>query len=220
MLPILQVGDVLISPDILTEYFCCDLEACHGACCIEGEAGAPITMDEIDHLEGVLAEVWDDLSPKARGVINREGVSTVDPEGDLVTTIVGGKDCVFTCYGDFDADGNIVFPEKDSLPNGENGGRGSLCLCATEKAFREGRTSWPKPISCYLYPIREKRFSNGTVALNYHRWTVCESARKLGKAKGLHVYEFLKDPLIRRFGEAWYEELAELAAALKADGKI
>ena len=97
MLPILQVGDVLISPDILTEKFCCDLEACGGQCCVEGEAGAPVTLEEIDHLEEVLAEVWDDLSPKARAVINREGVSTIDPEGDLVTTIVNGKDCVFTC---------------------------------------------------------------------------------------------------------------------------
>lgn len=210
MLPILQVGDVLLSPDILTEYFCCDLEACGGQCCIEGEAGAPITMEEIDHLEAVLAEVWDDLSPKARKVINREGVSTIDPEGDLVTTIVNGKDCVFTCYGDFDAAGNIVFPE--------GGGKGSLCLCATEKAFREGRTSWPKPISCDLYPIREKRLSNGTVALNYHRWKVCELARKKGRELNLRVYEFLKDPLIRRFGAEWYAELEELVEALKTQG--
>lgn len=203
MLPILQVGDVLISPDILTEYFCCDLEACGGACCIEGEAGAPITMEEIDHLEGVLAEVWDDLSPKARGVINREGVSAIDPEGDLVTSIVNGKDCVFTCYGDLQLGDTLV---KD------------CCLCATEKAFREGRTSWPKPISCYLYPIREKRFSNGTVALNYHKWSVCEAARKKGRELGLPVYKFLKDPLVRRFGEAWYTELEELVEALKAQG--
>lgn len=206
MLPILQVGDVLISPDILTEYFCCDLEACGGACCIEGEAGAPITMEEIDNLEGVLAEVWDDLSPKARGVINREGVSAIDPEGDLVTSIVNGKDCVFTYYGDLD------------LPDGTH--VNDCCLCATEKAFREGRTSWPKPISCYLYPIREKRFSNGTVALNYHRWSVCEAARKKGRELGLPVYKFLKDPLIRRFGEAWYAELEELVEALKTQGLL
>lgn len=204
MLPILQVGDVLLSPDILTEYFCCDLEACGGECCIEGEAGAPITMEEIDHLEAVLAEVWDDLSPKARKVINREGVSTIDPEGDLVTTIVNGKDCVFTCYGDID------------LPDGTH--VSNCCLCATEKAFREGRTNWPKPISCYLYPIREKRLSNGTVALNYHRWKVCEQARKKGRELSLRVYEFLKDPLIRRFGADWYAELEELVEALKSQG--
>lgn len=206
MLPILQVGDVLLSPDILTEYFCCDLDACGGACCIEGEAGAPITMEEIDHLESVLGEVWDDLSPKARGVINREGVSTIDPEGDLVTTIVNGKDCVFTYYGDLD------------LPDGTH--VCDCCLCATEKAFREGRTSWPKPISCYLYPIREKRLSNGTVALNYHKWSVCAAARKKGKELGLPVYKFLKDPLVRRFGEAWYEELEELVIALKSQGLL
>lgn len=212
MLPILQVGDVLLSPDILTEYFCCDLEACGGECCIEGEAGAPITMEEIDHLEAVLAEVWDDLSPKARKVINREGVSTIDPEGDLVTTIVNGKDCVFTCYGDL------------TLPPAEEGGAPTIvkgcCLCATEKAFREGRTNWPKPISCYLYPIREKRLSNGTVALNYHRWKVCEQARKKGRELNLRVYQFLKDPLVRRFGADWYGELEELVDALKSQGLL
>lgn len=204
------MGDVLISPDILTEQFCCDLAVCGGACCIEGEAGAPITMEEIDHLESVLGEVWDDLSPKARGVINREGVSTIDPEGDLVTTIVNGKDCVFTCYGDLTLQhGNAPATVVKNC-----------CLCATEKAFREGRTPWPKPISCYLYPIREKRFSNGTVALNYHRWKVCECARKKGRELGLPVYKFLKDPLIRRFGEAWYAELEELAEALKSQGLL
>lgn len=212
MLPILQVGDVLLSPDIIIECFCCDLEACGGACCIEGEAGAPITMEEIDKLESVLGEVWDDLSPKARKVINREGVSTIDPDGDLVTTIVNGKDCVFTCYGDL-----TLSPATEG---GESVVVKDCCLCATEKAFREGRTSWPKPISCYLYPIREKRFSNGTVALNYHRWKVCEAARKRGKELGVPVYRFLKDPLVRRFGESWYSELEELAENLKSQGLI
>lgn len=197
MLPILQVGDVILSPDILTECFCCDLDACGGACCIEGDAGAPLRMEEVGELENVLDEVWPELSAEAQSVIDRQGVAYTDEEGDLVTSIVRGKDCVFTCYS----------------PDG-------CCYCATEKAFREGRTSWCKPISCYLYPIREKRFSNGLVGLNYHRWNVCHAAVKKGRELGLPVYKFLKDPLIARFGEAWYAELEQMADELRRDGLI
>lgn len=189
---ILQVGDVLISPDILTEYFCCDLDACGGACCIEGDAGAPLTLDEVGELENVLDVVWDDLSASAQSVIDRKGVAYTDEEGDLVTSIVNGKDCVFTCYS----------------PDG-------CCYCATDKAFRAGKTSWCKPISCYLYPIREKRFANGISALNYHRWSVCEGAVKKGRELKLPIYKFLKDPLIRRFGEEWYQELEDLVEQLR-----
>lgn len=197
MLPILQVGDVILSPDILTECFCCDLDACGGACCIEGDAGAPLRMEEVGELENVLDEVWPELSAEAQSVIDRQGVAYTDEEGDLVTSIVRGKDCVFTCYS----------------PDG-------CCYCATEKAFREGRTAWCKPISCYLYPIREKRFSNGLVGLNYHRWNVCHAAVKKGRELGLPVYKFLKDPLIARFGEAWYAELEQMADELRRDGLI
>ena len=189
---ILQVGDVLISPDILTEYFCCDLDACGGACCIEGDAGAPLTLDEVGEMENVLDAVWDDLSASAQSVIDRKGVAYTYEEGDLVTSIVNGKDCVFTCYS----------------PDG-------CCYCAAEKAFRAGKTSWCKPISCYLYPIREKRFANGISALNYHRWSVCSAAVKKGRELKLPIYKFLKDPLIRRFGEEWYHELEELVEQLK-----
>lgn len=197
MLPILQVGDVILSPDILTECFCCDLDACGGACCIEGDAGAPLRMEEVGELENVLDEVWPELSAEAQSVIDRQGVAYTDEEGDLVTSIVRGKDCVFTCYS---SDG--------------------CCYCATEKAFREGRTSWCKPISCYLYPIREKRFSNGLVGLNYHRWNVCHAAVKKGRELGLPVYKFLKDPLIARFGAEWYAELEQMADELRRDGLI
>ena len=197
MLPILQVGDVILSPDILTECFCCDLDACGGACCIEGDAGAPLRIEEVGELENVLDEVWPELSAEAQSVIDRQGVAYTDEEGDLVTSIVRGKDCVFTCYS----------------PDG-------CCYCATEKAFREGRTSWCKPISCYLYPIREKRFSNGLVGLNYHRWNVCHAAVKKGRELGLPVYKFLKDPLIARFGAEWYAELEQMADELRRDGLI
>lgn len=191
MLPIIQVGDVLLSPDIFTEHFCCDYEKCKGICCIEGDAGAPVTMDEIASIEESLGEVWSDLSASAQSVIDRQGVAYSDRDGDLVTSIVAGKDCVFTCYD------------------------GDKCLCALEKACRSGKTSFIKPISCALYPIREKRLSNGMVALNYHQWDVCKDARALGKKLNMPVWQFLKEPLIRRFGKEWYEELSLTAACLE-----
>lgn len=186
-IPILQVGDVLLSPDIITEYFCCDYEKCKGACCIEGDAGAPVTLEEISEIENSLDDVWDELSASAQTVIDKQGVAYSDRDGDLVTSIVGGRDCVFTCY--------------------ENGS----CLCALEKAFIQGKTTFCKPISCSLYPIREKQFSNGMIGLNYHRWEVCKDAVIKGKKNNIRVYEFLKEPLTRRFGSQWYEELQELA---------
>ncbi|KGI61384.1 MULTISPECIES: DUF3109 family protein [unclassified Prevotella] len=189
-LHIIQIGDVLVSPDILTEKFCCDLEKCKGICCIEGDAGAPVTLDEIGGIEDSLDTVWNDLSASAQSVIDRQGVAYSDRDGDLVTSIVGGKDCVFTCY--------------------ENG----TCLCALERAYRKGTTRFVKPISCALYPIREKTFNDGTVGLNYHRWEVCKDAVAKGKALDLPIYRFLKEPLIRRFGEDWYKELCAVAEQL------
>lgn len=189
-IPILQVGDVLLSPDIITECFCCDYEKCKGVCCIEGDAGAPVTMEEISEIENSLDNVWNDLSAGAQAVIDKQGVAYSDRDGELVTSIVSGRDCVFTCY--------------------ENGS----CLCALEKAFACGKATFCKPISCALYPIREKRFSNGMTGLNYHRWEVCKDAVIKGRKLNIHVYEFLKQPLIRRFGDNWYEELNELAKSI------
>lgn len=189
--PILQVGSVLLSSDILFKCFCCDLEKCKGQCCVEGDAGAPVTLDEVAEIEACLDEVWPDMSASAQAVVDRQGVAYTDSEGDLVTSIVEGRDCVFTCY--------------------DNG----LCLCALEKAFRGGRTAFCKPISCALYPIREKTFSGGVTGLNYNEWNVCRDAVALGNQLQLPVYKFLKDPLIRRFGEDWYAELEEVAKELK-----
>ena len=192
--PILEVGGILISSDILTERFCCDYEKCRGVCCIEGDAGAPVTLDEISGIEDALDTVWPDLSAQAQAVIDQQGVAYTDQEGDLVTSIVGGKDCVFTCY------------------DGDN------CLCALEKAFRGGKTKFCKPISCALYPIRAKTFADGTVALNYNRWSVCADAIKKGQALDMPVYQFLKEPLIRRFGAEWYDELCSVADELRRHG--
>ena len=202
-LHIVQVGDVLVSPDIFTERFCCDLDACKGRCCIEGDAGAPVTLDEIGELESCLDEVWPSLSASAQSVIDKQGVAYADVEGDLVTSIVNGKDCVFTCYEDLeDAGSGHVIPH--------------CCLCATERAYRAGKTHWCKPISCALYPIREKHFSNGLTGINYHRWDICKAAVAKGKALDLPLYVFLKDPLVRRFGQEWYDELCAVAERLLA----
>lgn len=205
--PILQVGDILISSDILTEMFCCDLSACKGQCCIEGDAGAPVTLDEIGEIEDALDETWSDLSATAQAVIDKQGVAYTDQEGDLVTSIVNGKDCVFTYYDDIE-DFNTHEPIK------------GCCLCALEKAFRAGKSRFCKPISCALYPIREKRFSDGTVALNYHRWDVCKDAVKKGRELSLPVYKFLEGPLVRRFGQEWYDELCNVAHELREQGYI
>lgn len=188
----MQVGKVLLSTEIVTEYFCCDLSACHGQCCVDGESGAPLTLDEAAELERLLPTIEDSLSTEARKVIADQGVAYVDVEGDLVTSIVNGQDCVFTCYED------------------------GCCLCAAERAYREQLTDWCKPISCALYPIREKRLSNGYIGLNYHRWSVCDPARRKGQELRLPLYRFLKAPLTRRFGGAWYKELEATVDALQA----
>ena len=196
-LPMVQVDDVILSTDCFTECFCCDLAACRGACCIEGEAGAPVTPEEVMHLEDILDAVRPDLSPEAMAVIDRQGVAYTDADGDLVTSIVDGKDCVFTCR---DAAG--------------------CCLCATERAWRDGRTAWSKPISCALYPIRELHLTGGLTGLNYHRWDICAPAVRKGRELGLPLYRFLREPLTRRFGAAWYARLEETAEALRQEGFI
>ena len=187
-LPILQVDDVLLSPDIRTERSPSDHDACHGICCVAGDPGAPVTLDETAQIENAVDTVWNDLSAQAQAVIDKQGVAYADRDGDLVTSIVGGKDCVFTCY--------------------DNG----CCLCALEKAWRAHRlTDFCKPISCALYPIREKQLGNGLTGLNYHRWDVCRDAVKKGRELDLPIYKFLKGPRTRRFGEEWYKELEAVA---------
>lgn len=196
-LDIVQVGDVLLSIDCFRECFACDLGRCKGVCCIEGDAGAPITLDEIMAIEDILPAIEDDISPEAKAVIQQQGVAYTDSEGELVTSIVNGKDCVFTCYS----------------PDG-------TCLCAIEKACREGRISTAKPISCWLYPLRIKRFNNGTYGVNYHRWDICQCGIDKGKQLRLPLYKFLRDPLVAKFGKEWYDELEKTAIELRHQGVL
>lgn len=198
----LQIKDALVSLDLLERHFLCDLESCKGECCIEGDAGAPITNDEYKILCDILPTIWDDLLPSAQRVIEEQGVGYYDEEGDLVTSIVDGRNCVFCCFSE-----------------------GGMCHCAIEKAYREGRIDFYKPISCHLYPVRLTEYEKFT-AVNYHRWKICKCAETLGRKKGVCAYEFLKEPLIRRFGKDWYDELCFTAKEYFAqqndcnDGKI
>lgn len=179
----LQIKDTLVSLDLVEKYFVCDLDQCLGACCIEGDAGAPLAPGEADRIAAILPQVADNMLPQGRQAVEEEGVSYIDPDGDEVTTIVGGRDCAFTCYA----------------PGGK-------CLCALEKAYREGRIPDVKPISCRLYPVRLKDY-DGFTAVNFHRWKICKSAEANGRKLGVRAYEFLKGPLVARFGQEWYDEL-------------
>lgn len=181
--PLLQIGDVILSTDIISEYFACDYDVCKGVCCIEGDSGAPMNilpdMDETAVLSSEYGLYADMLSDEGRKVLSGSGFSMRDREGDLVTPLLpGGGECAF-CHKD----------------------RSKGLLCAIEMA---GRT---KPLSCSLYPVRVKILSSGLIALNLHRWNICRCAFEKGRKEGTRVYEFLKKPLIKAFGQDFYEAL-------------
>lgn len=187
----LQIDDTVISLELLDEHFVCDLGSCKGICCVEGDDGAPLEDAEVKIIEDLLPVIWDDLTETSKEVIRKQGVSYIDDDGEPVTSIVNGAECVFT-YTD------------------ETG----VCKCAIEKAYRAGKTDFYKPISCHLYPVRLQKYNEFT-AVNYHRWNVCNCARTLGGKSGTSIYRFLREPLIRRFGAAWYEQLEIADAELK-----
>lgn len=181
----LQIQDTLVSLDLAERFFCCDLDACKGVCCIEGDAGAPVTEAEAEKLKELLPVVERYMLPEAIDRIKEAGVAYVDEEGDLVTQLIGGRNCVFATRGD----------------DGEG-----ICLCAIDKTHREKLCSFRKPSSCHLYPVRLTEYPTFT-AVNYHRWDICRPAEKLGREKGIRLYQFLKEPLTERFGKEWYDEL-------------
>ena len=186
----IQVQDKIISLDVFEKHFVCDLNACKGACCVEGDSGAPLTKEE----EKILEDIYESVKPYMRkeGIIEIEnqGVSVYDSEGDLTTTLVNGKECAFVVE--------------------ENG----INLCSIEKAFLEGKTDFKKPISCHLFPIRTKEYRDFD-AINYEELKICKPACECGSKLEIPVYAFLKEPLIRKYGEMWYKELLEIAYLLK-----
>lgn len=186
----LQIEDTIISLDIIEEKFVCDLAICKGACCVEGDEGAPVNADEAELITKLLPVVWDEMSDAAKAVVEEQGVAYHDRENELAISIVNGAECVFTYYDEMET-----------------------CKCLLEKAFKEGKTDFYKPISCHLYPVRIKKFDSFT-AVNYHRWHVCGCARKNGSKLKVPVYKFLKEPLIRQFGNDWYSQLDIAATEL------
>jgi hypothetical protein len=191
----IQIQQTIISDDIFKEHFICDLCKCKGQCCVDGESGAPLEQHEFEDINEILPEIWDDLSPAAQDLINEQGIAYTDYDGELVTSIIKGRECVFTYFD-------------------ENG----VCKCAIDNAYSEGRINVQKPISCHLYPIRLKEYVEFT-AVNYHKWSVCEPAVDLGRQKGLPLFRFLKEALIRKFGENWYNEVCEAAILIEKNNE-
>ena len=184
--PMILVGNAVLSDDIKENFFVCDLEACKGACCVEGDSGAPLEDDETKILEEIYPFVKDFITEEGRQVIAAQGTWVIDSDGDKVTPTLGAnRECAYALYDD----------------------RGIL-KCGIEQAYLDGKISWKKPISCHLYPIRVTKYDQYD-ALNYNRWHICDPACQLGKSLQVPLYVFLKEALVRKYGEAWYAELLE-----------
>jgi hypothetical protein len=183
----IQIDDKLISEDLFSEEFVCNLAKCKGICCVEGDAGAPLDEDETKILDEIYPKIKSYLRPEGIQAIEEQGTYTLDFEGDLVTPLVNNAECAY-----------VIFDEK------------GYTKCAIEKAYEDGVIDWQKPISCHLYPIRITEYSNFS-AINYHEWDICSDACTLGKELGVKVYQFLKKPLIRKYGEEFYQILSEAA---------
>ena len=191
----IEIDDKIVSLDLLRECFVCDLGKCRGICCVEGNAGAPLEIEEVDTLEEEYENYKPYMKPEGIEAIERQGFMVVDDDGDYCTPLINDAECAYSFE--------------------ENG----VTFCAIERAYREGKSSFYKPISCHLYPIRLVNFSNGSVGLNYHRWSVCRDAVECGRKLGVPVYKALKEPIIRRFGEEFYTALEAAEEYIKESEK-
>lgn len=189
----IEIDDKIVSIDLLKEYFACDIAQCKGICCVEGNAGAPLEIDEVDTLEEEYSAYKKYMTAEGVKAVEDQGFMVIDSDGDYTTPLVNDAECAYA-YS-------------------ENG----VTLCAIEKAWRAGECKFMKPISCHLYPIRLINFANGGVGLNYHRWSVCRSACANGTKLQIPVYQSLKEPIVRRFGQEFYESLDIAAQMLKEE---
>ncbi|MDR1886858.1 MAG: DUF3109 family protein [Prevotellaceae bacterium] len=184
----IQIDDKIVSLDLFEKHFICDLPKCLGACCVHGDSGAPLENEEKELIEQHMDKIKPYLTPEGLSVIEQCGAAVVDFDGELVTPLVRDREeCAYSCFS-------------------SNG----TCLCGIEKACRNGDIPFNKPVSCHLYPIRIKTFGDLT-ALNYEQWHICASARDLGNKEKMPVFMFLKEPIIRKFGEEFFNALVEIA---------
>lgn len=185
-----QLNKTIVSEEILENEFVCNLSACKGACCVDGDAGAPLTQEETQILVDIYPKVKPFLRQEGILAIEEQGAFVIGADGEYETTLIDGKDCAY-----------VIFD-------------GQTALCGIEQAYNEGIVDWKKPISCHLYPIRVKEYTD-FAAVNYHKWHICSDACALGKELQVPIYKFVKEALIRKFGEQWYQELEKVAEEMK-----
>ncbi len=186
-----QIGKTIVSEDIIEKDFVCNLSVCKGACCVDGEAGAPLEEEELDILKEIFPKVKPYLREEGVKAIEDQGIYTTNESGEYETPLIDGADCAY-----------VIFDENKTA------------LCAIEEAYNQGDIEFKKPISCHLYPVRIQEYSEFS-AVNYHQWYICDDACALGKEMQVPVYQFLKQALIRRFGKDWYNELELVAKNYK-----
>ena len=186
----IKVGEILVSDDIKEVEFVCHLEKCKGACCVEGDLGAPLEEDELAIMHEIQEQVKPYLTPDGLKSIAAQGPYILDEDGDYSTPTIEGKECAYAHYNEL-----------------------GILKCGIEQAYLDGKIKYRKPISCHLYPIRITKNKKGFEAVNYHKWSICSAACTYGKSLQVPLYKFLKDPLIRKYGEGWYQELVEKVEA-------
>ena len=182
-----QIGKTIVSEELFEKEFVCNLKACQGMCCVEGDSGAPLLEEEKEMLEQIYPVVKEYLTPEGVEAIRQQGKHIIDQEGELTTPLVNGKECAY-----------VIQNEEGTY------------MCGIEKAYLDGKIDWQKPVSCHLYPVRVKDFVEFQ-AVNYNEWNICSSACELGKQLQVPLYRFLKDALVRRFGQDWYDEMEIIA---------
>jgi len=186
----IQIGRALLSLDVIEKHFVCDLEQCKGICCIEGDSGAPLTEEETDILKQIYPQVKPYMTQEGIAAVEEQGHYVLDIDDDLVTPLVNNRECAYVIYKD------------------------GITLCAIEKAYFDQKIDFRKPISCHLYPIRITEYTE-LDAVNYDKQSICKQACVLGKKLHVPVYKFLREPLIRKYGEEWYKELEVAVQLLK-----